>query len=707
MPMTSNDPTPLDPKQLWEQTKLEGWRRPLARFATGVLAFLTLSGLAIFALPFNLWNEHAVVTHTAIGLLFALPLAWYLVSHVVAYWTYPLTHTKFTGWASGAMVVVCSLSGVVLTWEAWFGRKISPTWREIHIVTTFGTVAFLAPHLVAVWLRERKRRADPAAQPLLGTLRGHWKTAFAALAVPILLTGALCVVVRPVAMNHQFPAEYEKDPYGSGSPFSPSLAKTSTGGAFDPRSLSGSRSCGTTGCHEQIVEEWEPSAHRYAALDAGFQKIQSVMAAQNGPVSTRYCGGCHDPISLFSGTKNIGVADLTALVGIQEGISCLSCHAIEQTDVKGNANYVMHEPPRYVYELHDGPVAKRLSDFLLRAYPAQHVASLSRRMFKTPEFCAACHKQFIDKEVNKVGWVQLQNQYDNWKNSRWNHPGEPEKTLECRECHMPLIESTDPAAGDAADFNRTPNDGKHRSHRFLGANQYIPIVHDLPHKDEHVALIGQWLKGEYDIPEIADRWRKGPAVPIELEAPPEAKSGATVPVRVHILNNKVGHDFPTGPLDIIQAWVEVIVKDDAGKVLFHSGSVDDKHFVETGTFMFKAEPVDRYGNLIDRHNLWEMVGVRFKRSLFPGEEEVASYELPCSGSASGVGRDLPQDQSIKVEVPADALGQLHVTANLNYRKFDQYLLNFAFGDKSGLTAPVTTMSTAECSIAVMPAKSGE
>jgi len=705
--MSQPEPSPLDPRTRWEQTKLAGWKQPLAKISTGVLAFLTLTGLTIFALPFGVFNEHAVVTHTAVGLLFAVPLAWYLVVHVAAYWTYPLTHTKFTNWASELMAVVCSASGVVLTFEAWFGSKISPTWRTVHIVTTFGLVVFLAPHLVAVWLREKKRAADPEVQPLLLSLRRHFKVAFAALAVPTLLTAALCVVFRPVAYNNEFPADYEKDPYGSGSPFSPSLARTNTNGAFDERALSGSRGCGTSGCHEQIVAEWEPSAHRYAALDAGFQKIQSVMAAQNGPVSTRYCGGCHDPISLFSGTKNIGVDNLTALVGVQEGISCLSCHAIEQTDVKGNANYVMHEPPRYVYELQQGAVAKRLSDFLIRAYPAQHVSSLSRRMFKTPEFCAACHKQFIDKEVNKVGWVQLQNQYDNWKNSRWNHPGEPEKTLECRECHMPLIDSHDPAAGDAADFNRTPGDGKHRSHRFLGANQFIPMVHDLPHKDEHVALVGQWLKGDYDIPEIAGRWKKGPAVPIELEAPPEAVAGKTVPVRVHILNNKVGHDFPTSPLDIIQAWVEVVVKDDGGKVLFHSGTVDDKNFVETGSFMFKAEPVDRYGNLIDRHNLWEMVGVRFKRSLFPGEEEVASYELPCSGTATGVGRELPQDQSVKLEVPPDALGTLHVSASLHYRKFDQYLLNFAFGDKCGLTSPITTMSTAQCTIAVLPAHSGE
>ena len=56
--------------------------------------------------------------------------------------------------------------------------------------------------------------------------------------------------------------------------------------------------------------------------------------------------------------------------------------------------------------------------------------------------------------------------------------------------------------------------------------------------------------------------------------------------------------FPTGPLDIIQAWLQVTVKDDQGKVIFERGAVDDKGFIQPGTFMFKAEPVDKYGNLI-------------------------------------------------------------------------------------------------------------
>src|SRR6266567_3470495 len=321
-------------------------------------------------------------------------------------------------------------------------------------------------------------------------------------------------------------------------------------------------------------------------MDAAFQKVQSVMGEQNGPESTRYCGGCHDPISLFSGTKNIFVKELTGQAGYQEGVSCVACHAIKETDVKGNAAYVMTQPARYLFELDSGRVSSAVRDFLIRSYPRHHVESLQHKLFKSPEFCAACHKQFIDKEINKVGWVQLQNQFDNWRKSRWNHPGDPTKTIECRECHMPLRASDDPARGDDRDYNRTPDDGKHRSHRFLGANQMMPLVLKLDGADEHVRLTERWLRGEIDIPEIASKWRKGPAVPIELIAPATAKSGSPVAIQAVLTNNKTGHDFPTGPLDIIQAWVELTVTDGRGHVVFASGRRDERHRIEPGTFMF-------------------------------------------------------------------------------------------------------------------------
>lgn len=279
-------------------------------------------------------------------------------------------------------------------------------------------------------------RLDPKPDPQAPSmrLRTGWTSTIARLSMAALLFEAVSI----------FPKDYSFL-YGTNRRFAPSLARTDTGGAFDSRSLAGSMTCGTAGCHGQIVQEWKPSAHRYAAMDTVFHGIQDVMAKQNGPESTRYCGGCHDPISLFSGTKNIFAENLTGLQGYQEGISCLACHAIRETDVKGNANYTVTQPHEYLWQWADRGAGRLARDFLIRAYPAEH-NRLGKRAFKKPEYCAACHKQFIDQEVNRVGWVQLQNQYDNWAASHWNHKGDPRKTLECRECHMPLVTSTDPAA---------------------------------------------------------------------------------------------------------------------------------------------------------------------------------------------------------------------------------------------------------------------
>jgi hypothetical protein len=215
-----------------------------------------------------------------------------------------------------------------------------------------------------------------------------------------------------------------------------------------------------------------------------------------------------------------------------------------------------------------------------------------------------------------------------------------------------------------------------------------------------VELTERWLRGEIDIPEIADKWTQGPAVPIELVLPESVTPGEPVQVKVLMTNNKAGHDFPTGPLDIIQAWVEVVVTDDDGQVVYESGRLDDDRFIEAGSFIFKAEAVDQYGNLIDRHNLWEMVGVRFKRSLFPGFADQASYTFSCPGTIETEGPRLEPEQVFDVAVASEAMAALHVEARLRYRKIDQFLLNFLLGEDTQVTAPVTTLSEATGTIQV-------
>ena len=682
-------------------SRAEEWQRRLLYTISGLLVFETITGLSIYLLPFSVPNQAMVLVHTAIGLAFTVPFAWYQLRHWSLYRSVRMTHVKLTGYFAMGATVVAIVSGLVLTYQAVLGARISYGWDLVHIVATFALIASAVPHIVVLLVRAAKARVSTAG-PLVyvASKQWGWKTGLVALGG----FAAVAIVVaayRPVPFVNAFPEDYSYL-YGGDRPFAPSLATTTSGGAYDPRSLSRSESCGSSGCHEEIAAEWRVSAHRYSAMDVAFLKVQEVMATQNGPESTRYCGGCHDPISLFSGAKNLFTDELTNLAGYQEGVSCVACHAIEKTDVQGNANYVMRQPERYMYELAEQPLAKFVSDYLIRAYPRKHVATLQHKLFKSPEFCAACHKQFIDEEINQVGWVQLQNQYDNWRKSRWNEPGDPTVTIECRECHMPLVDSRDPASGDDLDYNRSQRDRKHRSHRFLAANQFMPLALDLPGAEEHAQLTEKWLRGEIEIPEIQDKWKEGPAVPLEIVAPATVTPGKPVRLQVVATNNKVGHDFPTGPLDIIQAWVEVEVTDATGKLVFSSGKRDERHFIEPGSFIFKAEPVDQYGNLIDRHNLWEMVGVRYRRAMFPGFSDRAEFSFVCPASvvapADSVAGAL--DQSVDFVAPAGSTGQLRVTARLMYRKVDQFLLNFLFGEEAGLTTPVTVMSEAAASILI-------
>lgn len=676
------------------------WTRSLLILVSGFLLFELITGLIIYFLPFSVSNQIMVLVHTGIGVAFCIPYFIYQLTHWLDYRHRQLNEIKLIGYVSMAAALAAIFSGLILTGQALFSTQIGYFWNKMHLLSTFVLMASVLPHVALIILRDYKARNNDQIKNNIEAEKTMGINTLLTVLAQFTLVVLLIYAFEPVPVDNKLPENYHQLDNNENRPFAPSLATTANGEGIDDLLLGGSESCGSSGCHEQIGKEWETSAHRYSAMDPAFRAVQTAMGKEEGPMSTRYCGGCHDPISLFSGTKNLFSDSLTNKTGLDEGVSCMSCHAIKEVDVSGNGDYTIAPVERYIFELEDGQTAKMISDFLIRAYPRKHIETLQRPLLKTPEFCGSCHKQFIDEEVNNVGWVQLQNQYDNWRKSRWNHPKEPAKTIQCRECHMPLTDTFDPANGDALDYNRTKNDGKHRDHRFLGANQLVPALLDLPGADEHLRLTEKWLRGEIEIPEIADKWESGPAIPIKLIAPDEISPGSNLDLSVMITNNKTGHHFPTGPLDIIQAWLEIVVTDQNGNEIYTSGTLDENHFIKPGSFIFKAEPVDQYNNIIDRHNLWEMVGVRYSRALYPGRSDNAHFEIPLPDS-------LGEQKEISMNISSSKLrdspksGSLTIKARLQYRKINQYLVNAIFGEtKEDPTARVTTLSTDQTTVSI-------
>ena len=748
------------------------WRSSLTGLIGALLAFETITGFAIYLLPFSEFNQFSVILHTLFGIVLLLPLIWFIVRHWLVRGKGKLSHYQLLGYIALAFLVMCTLSGLVLTWQGVFETRISYTWDVVHLLTGIGLVLFMLAHLATIIIRKGNTEQDG----LIKARRRFYL--YSTVGSGLLL--AFCLLWT---IQYQEPSTIRgfSDDYnwrfGEDRPFAPSLARLDYSasrdtlqpqllkvigsekqaaylaaleeqpaepvgfftrikqitdqlnlkpeqqreisviladavqrikkkGSIEPHALAQSEQCGTSGCHEQIYKEWLPSAHRYSSLDDMFQRVQTLMAKETSPEHTRYCAGCHDPISLFSGAKNSGNITLS-VEGANEGSSCIVCHSIVQTDIQGNGDYTVRPPQRYVYELEQGNVAKFLSDFLIRTYPRHHLNSYSRSLYKTPEFCGACHKQYIDKEVNTdIGRIQGQNQYDSWKNSRWYHENNPEKTVACRECHMPLVEaSQEPAKGDVLDYNRTAEDGKHRSHRMLAANQYIPALQNLEGAKQHVALTEKWLRGEIEIPEIADKWTTGPVVRMKIIAPKIVEPGQDIDFKVVLTNNKTGHDFPNGPLDMIESWVEVSVSDDSGKVFYHLGGLKEKtDMVDQSPIIFKADGFDRQGKLIDRHNLWDLVGASYKRALYPGMTDTAQLGFQCPSMARGrVSGETsePGQRTDQFSFPApDEANLLTVTATLWYRKANPDFLDTVYGIDSKTRSPITKMNEVTTKIKV-------
>ena len=645
---------------------------------SGALIFLALTGLAIWLLPFSVPIQMSVLVHTLLGLAIVIPLTLWQLSHWLATRKAKRSFRKICAYTGFWTMAVVTVSGLVLTWQAMFGLFTSHLWDQLHLWSGIAALPFLGYH---VWPHARK-----AGEPLRNGLNGlsaegqfvlpdfrpgrrhMWLASGLTVVALGAVVGALAMVYqayRPDFSHYALPAGY-KMPYGK-DPFAPSMAKTASGGPVAPQLLAGSKSCGAAGCHTEIYREWDADSHRWSSEDKGFQAVQAALIHAEGAPAARYCAGCHDPVSLLSGYKNASTS--IEAPGFKEGASCVVCHAMRRVDVQGNGNYVWGPPKPYLFEYAGAGRASAVTHFLIRAYPRQHNEDYDLALTKDTASCGACHKQFIDKEINHVGWVQLQNQYDDWKHGKWNTDPNPAHRLRCQQCHMYYQEAPSVALADPYDV-KAGLGLKHRNHWFAAGNQWMPEEIHSPDAAGQTQRVTEWLEGKKYIPEIANVWPKGPVLPIKIVPPQPVRPDGKAAFRVVISNNKAGHSFPTGPLDLIRAWVEVKVSDPAGRVIFHSGELLPDDHLEPGTFVLKAEGVNAEGNEIVRHDLWHYVGAKWKRAIFPGYSDMYEY---------------------KFTVPRDVKGSLTIAARLRYRKANQYFMDFAFPGKH-LQTPITDLS---------------
>ena len=747
------------------------YRSFLTWVATSVVAYSLLSGLMVTLLPFGVYTQFSIIIHTVVGLVAVIPLVVAVYLHWQRRKPDAPVPIARTAMLAIAALAVCIVTGLLITLMAVFGTWV-PSWIDtVHLVSALVLGTLIAVHLAPIVARYGNTEASPRRAPrkrfvgtgvaiiavlfgITGFLsraqvdpdqfqafddeynwphgddRAFWPSRVAISNTPWLdtfMSGVEQIVGPEVAKDFdqtlrgpqdeglraqtaELVASLELGDEASGAIdalVEQAIAEQKQSGSLKPSALAGSATCGNSGCHESIYNEWRASAHGFAAEDVLFLQVQDLLIKEKGVAESRACAGCHDPAALLGGTRHDALPEGSELP-IFEANSCITCHSTVTTDTNGNGGYVIQAPERYLFEDRDSGPAGLAAKFLIRAYPEKHVAEYKRPLYKTSEFCAACHKQVPSPgEATTAGLAQEQNEYDSWRSGRYFHGDDHPDTIECLECHMPLVDSDDPARGDDVDSYRSPDDGKHRSHRVLASNMYIPATMDIPGGKEQAELTIKWLRGEIEVPEIAHKWTTGPTVQIQIEAPDRISAGDLVNIELHLHNNKTGHDFPAGPLDVLESWIELTVEDNLGNTLMELGADRSISPSIDAPVVYKADWYDSQGLPVERHNLWDVVGASYKRTIRSGGSDVVDVPFRCPGIArprlsESVSQSGPGERKsdIVFAINNAEFTELHVTARLLFRKANPEFLEKVYDVAEVPDAPIVEIVRATHTIRV-------
>ena len=682
-----------------------------------------------------------LLAHTGVGLLLAALMVVFLVAHLPRVWRRYHPEAAWTGAPYAAIGVGVVVTGLYIFSEA-ASRGNSWVWW-LHAGAAAGALVAYAAH-----------RAVSHTRPPAARLARFLGMAAAASLVLFVAHGALAMRDGAAARDHasgagelaatgrgegdqatvsaaatlpgganRDAARWLRGDFGASgwvpvgavppeSPFFPSPATTTTGGfleaaaqadairaevesrGFVSEARIGSGSCER--CHQDIVDQWATSAHRFASFNNPFYEATitalraepresnrwidrhlvspGVATTGVGRTASKWCSGCHDPVLLFAG--KMGRAIDRASPGAQAGLTCLSCHAIDRVhDRTGNGNYNIADAlasPYIFADARPGSLGGFLHDAAIRSRPAVHSARMLKPFFRESTYCATCHKVGLTEPVNNYRWLRGQNEFDSWDDSGISLNAArtfylPPAGQACQDCHMPLEAAP---RGDVAAAN-----GMVRSHRFLGANTALPhlrgdtatvrrieefLQREKLRIDVFAARVGGagMVGGTEGVGAVA---MVGAGAAAGAEAVPRTEIPAGLPVTFDVVvrNLGVGHTFPGGTNDSNEGWIEFIVTESSGRRLAASGLMREDGHLDSLAHTYKAVMVDRDGNAIHKRNAQDIHATVYANVIDPGSADVAHYELV---------------------LPAELAGsEVTVSARLLWRKFDRAYTEFAFG----------------------------
>jgi hypothetical protein len=309
------------------------------------------------------------------------------------------------------------------------------------------------------------------------------------------------------------------------------------------------------------------------------------------------------------------------------GITCDMCHNLEganlqrsfQADGFANISILFNHTIEKV-----GPFAKPVQvkgNFHVSSNDPNKIAFL-----RSGAFCNACHDvrvplagpgdlQHAEHDINPGGenvtYFRLENLSSEWQVGAYNSTNNPfGKVVRCQDCHMSLFPNAGDSSYQVGDLKITSPTPAVFANNFAAVPgvatendfplQKRPVVNhhftgvDVPllYPSELQARLGsdypdpeQSGVDQYGIPNaLSERRREllDAAARVGLDKSDKvAQLGQTFTVRAECVS-LTGHRFPAGFSQERTAYLQLLVTDDAGFVLYQSGYVVDKPHPETG-----------------------------------------------------------------------------------------------------------------------------
>jgi tetratricopeptide (TPR) repeat protein len=420
-------------------------------------------------------------------------------------------------------------------------------------------------------------------------------------------------------------------------------------------------------CHKEAYSQWRQALHSNSFRTPFYRTSVNILLRTKGIEFTRHCDSCHNPIGVLSGalTESLTNDSQVDRSFDEDGLTCTTCHSVQQlVSTNGNASVVMAIPSAMVDE-NGNRIPGMVSDEEIRNHPDRHSRAVMRDFYRTPEFCAACHKANLPDTLNDYKFIRAFTVYDEWQNSKFSQRNPltfyTAAFQTCQDCHMKRegLKLEDPGA----------KHGTLASHRWPAGNTAVPFYYGF---DEQLQKTVEFLKsGNYLNVDLFAIKKNGQEMTAPLGSQPfQLAANDTVQMMVVIQSKNIGHSLIPEVRDLYEPWVEYVVQDATGKEIYHSGFLKPDGSIDERAHSFTNRPVNVDGEFVDNHKVWTIQSVAYDNTIQSGRSALVRYEF---------------------RIPASARGPLTVTARLNYRHLRQSYLNNVLG-KDHAAYPVVELA---------------